>query len=107
LPLMPVFYEKTKELAAAIAALPGVLVTPNPPHANAMIIAFPGEQDSLVDAAIEVAEQTGLWLYDLPLISPIQGIVMFEITIREAGLDVSVEEAVQAISLLRELLVAG
>ena len=106
LPLMPVFHDKTKELAAAIAALPGVLVTPNPPHANAMIIAMHGERDDLVDAAIEVAEQTGLWLFDLPLISPIQGIAMFEITIREAALDVSVDEAVHAISLLRDLLAA-
>jgi threonine aldolase len=107
LPLMPAFHDKAKQLAAAIAALPGVLVTPNPPHANAMIIALQGEQDNLVDAAIEVAEQTGLWLFDLPLISTIQGIAMFEITIREAALDVSVEEAVQAIALLRDLLAAS
>jgi len=104
LPLMPAFHEKARELAAAIASLPGVLVSPNPPHANAMIIALQGDQDELVDAAIEVAEQTGLWLFDLPVISPIQGMVMFEITVREAALDVSVEEAVQAISLLRDLL---
>jgi threonine aldolase len=107
LPLMPAFHDKTKELAAAIAALPGLLVTPNPPHANAMIVALQGDQDNLVDAAIEVAEQTGLWLFDLPLISPIQGIAMFEITVRGAALDVSVEEAVQAISLLRDLLDAS
>ena len=72
-----------------------------------MLIALQGEHDDLVDASIEVAEQTGLWLFDLPVISPIQGLAMFEITIREAALDVSVEEAVQAISLLRDLLAAG
>ena len=104
LPLMQAFHDKTKELAAAIAALPGVLVTPNPPHANAMIVSLQGERDDLVDASIEVAEQTGLWLFDLALISPIQGMAMFEITVREAALDVSVEEAVQAIALLRDLL---
>jgi len=107
LPLMPAFYSKATELAAAIAVLPGVLVTPNPPHANAMLIALQGEQGDLVDAAIEVAEQTGLWLFDLPVVSPIQGLAMFEVTVREAGLDVSVEEVVQAISLLRDLLGAG
>jgi threonine aldolase len=106
LPLMPAFHDKATQLAAALAALPGVLVTPNPPHANAMLIALQGEHDDLVDASIEVAEQTGLWLFDLPVISPIQGLAMFEITIREAALDVSVEEAVQAISLLRDLLAA-
>lgn len=103
LPLMPAFYDKARELAAAIAALPGVLVTPNPPHANAMIIAMPGDQDRLAEAAIEVAERTGLWLFDLPVISPVQGMAMFEITVREAALDVSVEEAVQAVALLQEL----
>lgn len=107
LPLMSAFHDKAKQLAASIAELPGVLVTPNPPQANAMLIALHGEQDKLVDAAIEVAEQTGLWLFDLPVISPIQGIAMFEVTVREAGLDVSVEEAVQAVSLLRDLLAAG
>ena len=104
LPLMPAFYHKAREVAAAIAALPGVLVTPNPPHANAMIVALHGDQESLADAAIEVAEQTGLWLFDARVYSPIQGMAMFEITVREAALDVSVEEAVQAISLLRDLL---
>ncbi len=107
LPLMPAFYDKTRELAAAIAALPGVLVTPNPPHANAMLVTMQGEQDDLADAAIEVAEQTGLWLFDLPVISSIQGVAMFEITVREAGLDVPVDEAVYAISMLRDLLAAG
>jgi threonine aldolase len=107
LPLMPAFYRKATELATAIASLEGVQVTPNPPHANAMIIALQGEQGDLVDAAIEVAEQTGLWLFDLPLLSPIQGLAMFEITIRQAALDVSTEEAITAISLLRDLLAAG
>jgi len=107
LPLMPAFYEKARELATAIASIPGVQVTPNPPHANAMIIALQGDQDDLVDAAIEVAERTGLWLFDLPVISPIQGIAMFEITVREAGLDVSTDEVVQAMTLLQELCGAG
>ena len=107
LPLMPAFHQKATELAAAFAALPGVLVSPNPPHANAMIIALHGKQDDLIDAMIEVAEQTGLWLFDLPVNSPIQGLAMFEITIRQAGLDVSTEEAVTALSLLRDLLAAG
>jgi threonine aldolase len=107
LPLMPAFHDKAKGLAVAIASLPGVLVTPNPPHANAMIVALKGRHDKLVDAAIQVAEQTGLWLFDLPLISPIQGLAMFEITIREAALDVSVDEARLAISLLRDLLDAS
>jgi threonine aldolase len=104
LPLMPAFHDKAKELAAAIASLPDGWVTPNPPHANAMIIALHGDQNNLVDAAIEVAEQTGLWLFDLPVISSVQGMAMFEITIRQAALDVSLEEAVQAIALLRDLL---
>jgi threonine aldolase len=107
LPLMPAFYEKAVELAAAIASLQGVQVTPNPPHANAMLVTMTGEQDDLVDAAIEVAEQTGLWLFDLPVTSHIQGIVMFEITVRGAALDVPVEEAVYAISMLRDRLAAG
>jgi threonine aldolase len=104
LPLMQAFHDKARELAAAISALPGIKVTPDPPHANAMIVALDGEYDDLVSAAIEVADRTGLWLFDLALVSPIQGITMFEITIREAGLDVSVDEAVEAISLLRDLL---
>lgn len=107
LPLMSAFYDKAKELAIAFSSLPGVLVTPDPPHANALIIALHGDQDNLVDAAIEVAKQTGLWLFDLPLISPIQGIAMFEITVRKAALDVPVEEAVQAVSLLQELLASS
>jgi hypothetical protein len=72
-----------------------------------MLVTMQGEQDDLADAAIEVAEQTGLWVFDLPVISSIQGVAMFEITVREAGLDVPVDEAVYAISMLRDLLAAG
>jgi threonine aldolase len=104
LPLMAAFHDKARELAAAISSLPGVWVTPNPPHANAMIVALQGEQDRLVEAGIEVAERTGLWLFDLQVESPIQGIAMFEVTVRGATLDVSAEEAVKAILLLRDLL---
>lgn len=104
LPLMQSFHDKTTELAAALSVLPGIMVTPDPPHANAMIVAMKGDPNDLVDASIMVAEQTGLWLFDLPLISSIQGMVTFEVTIREAALDVPVDEAVQAITLLRDLL---
>jgi len=72
------------------------MVTPNPLHANAMMITLQGEHCNLVDAAIEVAEQTGLWLFDAPMTATIQGITMFEITVREAIPDVSVDEGVQA-----------
>jgi threonine aldolase len=106
LPLMSAFHDKARELAGALAALPGIMVTPNPPHANAMIVALRGDYEKLTSAALQVAERTGLWLFDLPLISPIQGLAMFEITIREAALDVSVQEAVQAVSLLGDLVPA-
>lgn len=104
LPLMATFHDRAKELAVAISSMKGVWVTPNPPHANAMIISLQGDQDKLVEAGIEVAEKTGLWLFDLQVDSPIQGIAMFEITVRGATLDVSVDEAVEAITLLRNLL---
>ena len=54
----------------------------------------------MVDAAIEVAEHTGPWLFDLPLIAPIRGMAMFEFTVREAVLDVSAQQAVRAISIV-------
>lgn len=104
LPLMQAFHDKARELAAALAVLPGVWVTPDPPHANAMLVALHGDQARLVEAALAVAEQTGLWLFDLPVPPCVQGMAMFEITIRQAALDVSLEEAVQAITLLRDRL---
>lgn len=104
LPLMPAFHAHAKALARSLAALPGVRVTPDPPQANAMLVVLEGDENRLLEQAIGVSRDTGLWLFDWILPTAIQGLACFEITVRDASLDVSPEEAAKAIGMLAERL---
>ena len=54
-----------------------------------------------MQAALDTAEETGLWLFDAPTPQPIDGLAMFEITVRCASLDVSPEQAAEAVARLQ------
>lgn len=86
---MEEFHRKAKSIAAALAALPGIRVTPNPPHANATLVMLEGDPGQAMEAALDVAETTGIWLFDEPVVCPIQGMSMFEITVRGATMELN------------------
>jgi len=92
LSLMPAFHEKARSIARAIRGIPGLRVTPDPPHANAMLVLVDGDPTRAIAAALKVSEDTGIWLFDQPVDSPIAGTSMFEITVRSGALDLSDDE---------------
>lgn len=100
LPLMGRFHAKARAIAAALQAIPGLRVTPDPPHANAFLVTFEGDPLAAREAALTVAETTGIWLFDQLEDCPIQGLSMFESTVRGAAFELSEEEIVDAVSKL-------
>ena len=103
LPRMGAYHEKAKAIARGLSALPGVRVTPNPPQANAMLVALE-TGGNVMEAALDVAEESGLWLFNAPLVSPDDGIGLFEITVREGALALSDEEIVEGVLALQRAL---
>ena len=104
LPRMPDYVAKARSVAEVLRGLPGVRVTPDPPHCNAMQVVLDGDQAHLEDARLDVAEETGIWPFGVAVTSPVQGLAMFEITIWEGAFDLSAGEIAAAIGLLAERL---
>ena len=107
LPLMAAFHDKAKAIAEALAQLPGLRIAPEPPQANAMQVTLETDVEDIMPAAVAVARETGLWLFDRPLSCPIPGLAQFEITVRGATLELSDDEIVAAVESLKRHLVAG
>jgi threonine aldolase len=63
LPHMGDYHARALEMAAALSALDGIEVTPNPPHTNMFHAYFQAEPKRLADAALDVSEESGVWLY--------------------------------------------
>ncbi|MSP48211.1 MAG: hypothetical protein EXQ95_02675 [Alphaproteobacteria bacterium] len=80
LPLMGVFHAEIRRVAEALRGLPGLRVTPDPPEATSMLIALPGSQEQAESAVLDLAEETGIWLVDRIMASPIQGLALAELT---------------------------
>lgn len=92
LKLMGTFYQEIRRVADAIRGLPGVHVTPDPPHATSMHIQLPGAQEKIEAAVLDLAEETGIWLLDRIFSGPVQGIAMAELTAGTGTLEFSSDE---------------
>src|SRR6185369_14463076 len=64
LPRIPAYCAKAREVAAALAALPRVAVVPNPPPVNMMHLHLQGNGAALLQAALKVAQESGVWLFE-------------------------------------------
>lgn len=103
LPRMAGYHEKAQAIARALSALPGIRVTPDPPEANAMLVLVETHGD-LAEAALDVAEDSGLLLFKEPQVSPYDGFGVFEITVREGAMALSEEEIVEGVLALQRAL---
>ncbi len=104
LPRMTAYHEKAKAIARGLSVLPGVWVTPDPPQANALLVSLETGGADLMEAALDVAEESGLWLFNATLISPYDGRGLFEITVREGAMALSDAEIVEGVVALQRAL---
>ncbi len=104
LPLMGGFHARAKAIAAALGRVPGLRVTPDPPHANAFLVTLEGDPGAAREAALAVAETTGIWLFDDLEDCPVQGLSTFEVTVRGAAFELTPDEVLDAVGRLAEAI---
>ena len=63
---MPAYLAHAREIAGALATLDGIEVVPDPPQTPLFHLLLRGERDRLVDAALSVAEEHGVFLFADP-----------------------------------------
>ena len=97
---MEAYHAKAKEIAALLASFPEIEIVPNPPHTNMMHLFIRGERERLEAAALNVARETGTWLFYGLAPTLLPGFARFELTVGEATLDLSGQEIVEAFRLL-------
>ena len=89
---MEAYHAKAKEVAAVLAPFSEIEIVPNPPHTNMMHVFIRGERDKLEAAVLDIAQETGTWMFYRLAPTSVPGITMFELTVGEATLDLSGEE---------------
>jgi threonine aldolase len=92
---MEAYHAKAKEIAALLAPFMEIEIVPNPPHTNMMHLFMRGERGKLEAAALDVAKETGIWLFYWLAPTLLPGFTLFELTVGEATLDLSGQEIVE------------
>lgn len=92
LPRMPEYYRKAVEVAGVLAAIPGIEVSPYPPHTPMMHIFLKGDKERLERAARETSRQTGVWLFGGLMPTEVPAVHKLELSAGEATLQVTAEE---------------
>jgi threonine aldolase len=94
LPRMPQFVEKARSVAPRLAAIPGIEVTPCPPPTNMFHVHVRADRARLEAAALAVAEETGVWMFNkvAPTDSPLRQRV--ELVCLDGMLELSDDEIV-------------
>jgi threonine aldolase len=97
---MEAYHAKAKEIAALLTPFEEIEIVPDPPHTNMMHLFIRGERDKLEAAALDVARETGVWLFYWLAPTPLPGFTMLELTVGEATLDLSGQEIVEAFRMV-------
>lgn len=92
LDLMATYYEKARDIAAILTPFPQVEIVPNPPQTNMMHVYLRGEREKLHEAALDIAEETGVWLFGGLAPTELPSYGKFELTVGDATLDLMNEE---------------
>ena len=103
LPRMPEFVARARELGEALAGVDGLEVLPSPPQTAMFHVFVHRRLESLQEAALDLAEQTGTWL-GYAAATDASSVQKVEVSIGPPSFDVPVDEAK---ALWEELLAAA
>ena len=92
-PQMPRFLDHARELATALSGVPGVTVVPDPPQTPLFHLHLEGDADRVREAALDIAERAGVWLFNRSQPTVVPGVCKVELNIGEPALEISPEEA--------------
>lgn len=99
---MAAYHRKAVEIAERLAAFPRIAIAPDPPHTNMMHVFIRGERERLEMAALELARDTGVWLFRALAPSQLPGYAKLELVVGDATLDLSGEEIAGLFAALLE-----
>ena len=97
---MEAYHAKAEEIATLLAPFAEIEIVPNPPHTNMMHLFIRGEQEKLEAAALDVARETGTWLFSWLAPTLLPDFSLFELTVGEATLDLSGQEIVDVFRMV-------
>jgi len=86
---MATYHAKARDIAAVLALFPRIEIMPDPPHTNMMHIYLHVERAKLHEAALDIAEEMGVWLFSWLAPTEIPSYSKFELTVGDATLDLS------------------
>ena len=89
LPHMAEYHAKAVEVATALSAIDGIEITPNPPQTNMFHAYFQAEPERFADAALDVSEESGVWLLRPVQAAQVPGWCMAEFVMGQAAQDLS------------------
>ena len=89
LPHMAEYHAKAVEVATALNAIDGIEITPNPPQTNMFHAYFQADPERLLEAALDVSEESGVWLFRPVQAAQVPGWCMAEFVMGSGALDLS------------------
>ncbi|MFG3513852.1 threonine aldolase family protein [Streptomyces bobili] len=104
LPRLPSYVLHARVVAAALAeglaaaGVPWSRVHPEVPHTNEFQVWLPYDADTVAEAAIRTAEETGTLLFARAWDAPVPGLAVTEIDVRAPGLEWSAEDVRTAVA---------
>jgi len=101
LPRMVEYFGRARELAAGLAALDDLDVVPDPPQTPFLHLYLRRNGEKLREAALDIAEERGVWLGERFAVTPLPAVHMLELPIGASTLELPVAEIV---ALFGELL---
>ena len=84
---MSAYHEKAVTIATALCDIPGVELVPDPPQTNMLHVYLRGDRERLLESAIAIAEETGIFLASRLGDSPLPAWQKLELTVGDATLD--------------------
>ncbi|MEU7608035.1 beta-eliminating lyase-related protein [Micromonospora sp. NPDC049204] len=87
LPRIPDYVRHARTVAAALSALPGARVYPEPPHTHRFRLWLPHPAQALNDAALALAEEDKVWFVAGWQDTAVPGMAMTEVTVATPALE--------------------
>ncbi|GCE30416.1 hypothetical protein KDA_59000 [Dictyobacter alpinus] len=91
---MDAYHQKARAIAAALAGFPQIEILPAVPQTNMMHVFIRGDREQLTEAALDIAEETGTWLFGPLVATQLPAYQKFELTVGDPSLDLSTDEIV-------------
>jgi len=89
---MQAYADRARAIAARLRAVPGIEIVPETPQVNMMHLYLQGPKERLEEAALAVAQETGVWMFGKLQPGPIPSRSLFELTVGDAAMELEDDE---------------